>query len=304
MMMREPLPDISVLMPVYNAGRFLDAAVRSIRLQTHRNIELIAVNDGSTDDSLQTLRRHSDEDRRIVVVDRPNGGIVDALNAGLDHCRAEFIARMDGDDVAYPQRLERQRAWMLKHPDCVAVGCQTRVVDPQGQEVSRPKRPLTSDAIEQYCLAKSGAAISHPTLFLRSAVLKRLGGYRHQYRYTEDLDLYLRLTEVGGLSNLDEVLLDYRVHAQMSSSPYNLDQTLAGIQTITDACRRRGLRHSRYIAGRLHKASWQATDLRRPVEGLVFACRAFLADPAQPRNLKIVLRSLLRGFVFPKRIAS
>ncbi|MEO1237768.1 MAG: hypothetical protein AAFX76_13355, partial [Planctomycetota bacterium] len=168
--------------------------------------------------------------------------------------------------------------------------------------VSHPRRPTSSDAIQAYCLTKNGAAICHPSLFARGQALRDLGGYRERFRYTEDLDLYLRLGEVGQLGNLDEVLLDYRVHPGMTSTPYNVEQTLAGIRTIEDACRRRRLKRRRYLAGRLHKASWQFTDLRRPVVGLGYACRAFWADPLRLRNATIVLRSLLRGFVWPKRL--
>ncbi|MEO1235937.1 MAG: glycosyltransferase family 2 protein, partial [Planctomycetota bacterium] len=127
--MKPTTPTISVLMPVYNCGVYLDAAVRSVRDQTWTDLELVAVNDGSTDGSLDVLQRHADEDERVVVIDQPNGGIVAALNAGLARCRGAFIARMDGDDVAYPHRLERQLAWMRAHPEAVAVGCQTRVID-------------------------------------------------------------------------------------------------------------------------------------------------------------------------------
>src|SRR5690349_10856990 len=107
---------IDVLIPVYNGARTVASAVRSMQTQTLRDIRIHVVDDGSTDDTPQILRALADADDRIVVHTQPNGGIVDALNAGLARCTAPFVARHDADDLAYPQRLQRQLDYLLEHP--------------------------------------------------------------------------------------------------------------------------------------------------------------------------------------------
>src|SRR6187399_1542665 len=103
-------------MPVYNAERFLDAALQSVLRQTWSTLELLVVDDGSTDDSPRILKRAAARDGRLRVVRQPNGGIASALNLGLEAARGELVARMDADDVMVPSRLEVQSAFMLQNP--------------------------------------------------------------------------------------------------------------------------------------------------------------------------------------------
>ena len=128
-MSQESRPVVSVLVPVYNCMPFLDKAIWSVRQQTFSEFECILVNDGSKDSSLQVMRQHALEDLRIIVVDKPNGGIVSALNAGLAECRGEFIARMDGDDLCLPDRFERQVAYLQQHREMGVVGGWAEVID-------------------------------------------------------------------------------------------------------------------------------------------------------------------------------
>ena len=108
-------PLISVVTPVYNAGRYLRPAVESILVQTFRDFELIVVDDGSKDDSLAVLREYEANDHRVRIITRPNTGIVGALNDGLAAARGEFIARMDSDDLSTPERFEKQIAYLPCH---------------------------------------------------------------------------------------------------------------------------------------------------------------------------------------------
>src|SRR6478672_11907562 len=109
-------PTLSVLMPVYNGARYLAEAVESILGQTFRDFELIIVNDGSTDGSEKILRRYAEQDGRIKLISRPNTGIVGALNDAIAASKCELMARMDADDVAMPDRFEKQLAYMRDHP--------------------------------------------------------------------------------------------------------------------------------------------------------------------------------------------
>jgi glycosyltransferase involved in cell wall biosynthesis len=205
-------PSISVLLPVHNAGRFLRAAVASILAQTHRDFELIAVDDGSTDASGRILDAFAATDSRVRLISRPNTGIVGALNDGLAVARGEFIARMDADDIAEPGRLEQQLAHLLIHPEIIALGTFARVIDPAGHVVGLHEPPCGHDAILARLLDADGGALLHPSLVFRRSALEVAGAYDPAFCRAEDLDFYFRLSLHGGLANLPEPLLRYRQH--------------------------------------------------------------------------------------------
>src|ERR1700761_204383 len=125
-------PLVSVLMPVFNAQRYVAAAVNSILDQTLGDFELIIVDDGSTDQSTAILRRLAGRDGRIRLISRPNTGYVVALNEALDAARGEFLARMDADDVSLPQRFEKQVQFLQENPDFVLVGTHVTTMDADG----------------------------------------------------------------------------------------------------------------------------------------------------------------------------
>src|SRR5262249_4163130 len=125
-------PEIDVLIPVYNAAATLSSALGSIAAQSFANIRIIAVDDGSTDATPDLLADFARADPRFLIVRQANGGIVSALNAGLARAEAPYLARFDSDDIVFPQRLERQRAYLEANPDCVAVGCDAEHIDEHG----------------------------------------------------------------------------------------------------------------------------------------------------------------------------
>jgi glycosyltransferase involved in cell wall biosynthesis len=122
-------PAISVLMPVYNTERYVAEAVESILAQTFRNFEFLIIDDGSTDRSLSILKRYAERDPRIYLVSRPNTGYVIALNEMLAMARGEFIARIDADDIALPERFEVQVAYLREHPEVVCLGSKVQFID-------------------------------------------------------------------------------------------------------------------------------------------------------------------------------
>ncbi len=127
-----PAPSVSVLMPIYNAELTLAEAVESILAQTFTDFELIVVDDGSTDGSLQMLQKFAHRDTRIRIISRPNTGIAGALNEAMDAARGEFLARMDADDISLPARFEKQVAFLQEHPDVVLLGSRVMLVEPYG----------------------------------------------------------------------------------------------------------------------------------------------------------------------------
>lgn len=203
---------VSVVLPVYNAARFLTAAIDSLLSQTYRDIEVIAVDDGSTDRSRAILADYSSRDFRVRVVSRPNTGIVEALNDGVAAARGEFIARMDADDTSLPHRIEEQVAFLEKNPECVVVGTDVLYTDPEGAPLIRHHPVENHQAILAQLIDGNGGAIIHPSIMFRRAAFDAMGGYRLRYQWIEDLDFYLRLSDMGRLANLPEVHLHYRQH--------------------------------------------------------------------------------------------
>jgi glycosyltransferase involved in cell wall biosynthesis len=235
-------PIISVLIPAYNSERYLRAAVQSILEQTYREFELIAVDDGSTDRTTPILQEFAGRDPRVRVISRPNTGIAGALNDGLAAARGEFIARMDADDIALPQRFERQLAYMREHPDCVLLGSRVTLVDPYDTPLWDTDQATDHKEIESWLLEARGWALIHPAVMMRTDAVRRIGGYRSDYVPIEDMDLFLRLLDTGGrLANLPDVLLHYRQHPTSANHTRFEEQEAKRRACVAEAYGRRGL---------------------------------------------------------------
>jgi glycosyltransferase involved in cell wall biosynthesis len=212
------LPRISVVMPVYNAVAYVADAMESIRRQTCGDFELLALDDGSTDGSLEILDRIAAQDERIQVVRREHGGYPRLLNEGVCLARGEFLARMDADDVAEPDRFERQVRLLEEHSQCAVVGGQALLIDSDGDRIAPLRVKLSHAEIDQELLSGRGSAIIHPAAMFRTTAVEQVGGYREDLAVGEDLDLYLRLGEQYELANLPEVVLQFRRHAASFTS--------------------------------------------------------------------------------------
>ena len=299
-------PRVSVLVPVYNCGPYLDEALWSVRNQTYEDFEVVVVNDGSTDDSLSVLQRHAAEDPRFVVLDRPNGGIVEALNAGLAACRGELIARMDGDDVTLPDRLALQVEAMDRDPTLAAIGGQTELMDAAGRVTGRIDYPLEHEEIDAFSVRKGSCAMLHPTTTFRAAALREIGGYRDAYRWAEDLDLYLRLAERYRLANLDRVLLRWRRHDGSVCTRLTAWQARSGEAAILAAARRRGgsAMFRRALSNHAYRASWLAGDEGRTWSAVQYALKSWVRRPLHPRGPRALGRAFLKPLMqlFPKEL--
>ena len=235
------LPAVSVVMPVYNARRYLRLAVESILAQTSADFEFILVDDGSTDESLAILREYQAKDARIRIISRPNTGIVGALNDGLAAARGEFIARMDSDDIAAPDRFAKQVAFLREHPDHVLVGSQVMLIDPDGAHLcTKRDTEYTHERIDRAHLNHRWPLV-HPTIMARREALGAAGGYRSKYQWLEDLDLFLRLAEIGRLASLPDVLLYYRLHTGSVCHTREQDQHAIRPALYAEAYQRRGI---------------------------------------------------------------
>ncbi len=217
------VPAVSCLMPVYNGERYLELALDSILGQSFADFEIVAVDDGSSDSSRSILDRYARRDSRVRVIGKSNGGIVSALNFGLGHCRGKFVARMDSDDIATPDRFEVQVDVFEARPDAVAVGGFIQLIDEAGNGMSAPGSPsrVTQTRLDQFPPVVANVQHSAGT-FLKKA-MDAVGGYRANFPHAEDYDLYLRLAEHGRFYNPEKLVLYYRVHPG-SLSMKNLDR--------------------------------------------------------------------------------
>ena len=206
-------PQISVLMPVYNAEKYLKEAIDSILGQTFTDFEFIIVNDGSTDSSRNVILSY--KDKRIKFIDnKKNEGIINALNTGLDHATGEYIARMDADDISFPVRFERQLKIMTEY-DIDVCGTTMRLIDEEGKKIGYlgPKSVVYSDMPAS--ILNVSTWILHPTAMMKSFTIKEVGGYRPEAKHVDDFDLWARLL-INKYKEIviPEILVDYRQYKE------------------------------------------------------------------------------------------
>jgi glycosyltransferase involved in cell wall biosynthesis len=203
-------PAITVLMPAYNAARYIGEAIASVLQQTFTDFELLIVNDGSTDDTQDIINSFNDE--RIVVINQVNRGVADALNTGLKYARAPYIARFDADDICYPYRLEKQIRFLQDNPEYILVGSEVKYILENGDFL-----------FDFHCIAYSHEQIMdklyfycpfvHPTVMYRKDAVMEAGGYPTHAHNFEDYLLWTTLAGTGKLCNLTESLIKYRLNS-------------------------------------------------------------------------------------------
>jgi len=213
---KEHLPAVSVVMPLYNQEPYVEAAVRSILTQTFTDFELIIIDDGCTDDSLSIVQRLAESDVRMRIYSQENQGRAVSRNRGVELARSDLIAMLDPDDIAIPNRLALQIDFMHKHPECVVLGAQFESICMEGVPLFEHNVPLDHPSIEARLLEDDGQAMPQSTSMLRRSFCKAAGGYDPQYAAGEDTDLFLRMALIGKLANLPQTLLQYRQHLKSS----------------------------------------------------------------------------------------
>jgi glycosyltransferase involved in cell wall biosynthesis len=223
-------PEISVIIPYCNAAKTLSKAIESIQNQTFRNWECVLVDDGSIDDSSALVKTYAAEDNRLRPLQQAHGGIVRALQEGCAHARGRYIARMDADDIALPERLEMQYEHMQAHPETALCGTHVTMFGAEiGEGRKRYEEWLASlqnhnDIVRDLFIE---CPIAHPTFFLRREPFVRVGGYE-DHGWAEDYDLCMRLflnSERFGM--VAEPLLKWRESSQrlsMTAERYSLEQ--------------------------------------------------------------------------------
>lgn len=230
-------PAVTVLTSVYNGEAYLAEALESVLAQSLSDWECIVVDDGSSDGSTEIAQRFANDDSRFRVHVQPNQGLPRALNEGLRQARGRYVAILDADDTALPDRLERQVGHLDANPDVALVGGNVTMISGNGREFGLAEYPLDDEAIRAQ-LERQTAFVHSAATYRRELVLDA-GGYRHVTRLAEDVDLWLRLAERGRLANLAEPVARYRVHATQDSITRMEEQVLAVQAALASARERR-----------------------------------------------------------------
>lgn len=205
------MPKLSVIMSVYNGDRYLKNALDSIIHQTFTDFEFIIFEDGSTDNSLEILKKYELSDSRIILIEKEKNvgikGFIENLNSGLKIANGELIARMDQDDIALPERFQKQILFLQENPDVSVVGAQINLINEKDIVTGEKIAELDHAMIEKKITSK--IQLFHPVIMFRN---HQNIFYRDKFLYCEDYDLYLNLITQGKkLANIDEKLLNYRV---------------------------------------------------------------------------------------------
>jgi glycosyltransferase involved in cell wall biosynthesis len=203
---------LSVILPVYNAEAYILSSINSILQQSYSEFELIVIDDASTDNTVHIIESLHDE--RIKLIKKPvNTGYTDSLNMALECAAGKFIARMDADDTAHPNRLAKQVEYMESNTDCVLCGSFVKLIP----ENNIHTYPVQHDEILEQLFFSN--AFAHPSVIIRKSVLDRNKlRYDKTFEPTEDYELWSRLAVLGKVHNLNQTYLNYRVHNNQISS--------------------------------------------------------------------------------------
>ncbi len=245
--MKIPTPVVSVVMPVYNAQRYLSEAVESILSQSLHDFEFIVLDDGSTDRSLSILNRYAATDSRIRLHARSHRGHIAAYDELLHMARGRYIARMDADDIAMPDRLCVEVEYLDAHPECVCVGGAYDLVDERGRMLIRRFESGMGDKSVQAELLSGNTVLCQPTSMFRREILAKIGYCDLTRTLIEDLDMFLKMGELGELVILPHVVLRYREHQKSVSAVSHQSQIAEMRLSCEDAWQRRGITDGKFV---------------------------------------------------------
>lgn len=309
-MRRADAPPLSVLMVVRDAAPYLGEAIESILGQSYTAFEFLIFDDGSRDGSQEIAQGYAKRDPRITLYRGSATGQTFWLREGVLRARGALIARMDADDLSHPERFAKQVQFLAQHPECVALGAEVLLVDPERRPIRKHVVPLEHAAIERALLQGTGP-LAHPVTMLRRSAVIAAGNYRPQRLRAQDVDLFLRLAEIGRLANLPEVLLEWRRHEQAVGAAQAREQRNALNQVIAEALRRRGSAEPALpLLPDLPRASrqdlWHAWARAALGAGYRSTARHYAglllrAEPFAPRSWRIWLRAALGLSLRPLR---
>ncbi|GAB4230629.1 MAG: hypothetical protein Tsb0034_02630 [Ekhidna sp.] len=220
---------VSVLMSCYNDARYVGEAIESVLSQSFDDFEFIIINDGSTDESESVIKSYFDE--RIKYINQPNQGLSKALNKGLSLAKGEFIARLDSDDIAYPDRLEKQHQFLMLNPEYVLIGSAVENIDKDGNHVYDTIHPLTDQELRKKM--QIHCPVAHTTAFYKRDIAIKCGGYYEPIKqFFEDHMLWYQMAQHGKIGNLPDILMKYRLHPHSITEKNNSSEYLTLVSTV------------------------------------------------------------------------
>jgi|GEM_PF-1060140 Predicted glycosyltransferases len=215
---------VSVIMAVFNAGRFLRQTVESVINQTMTDWELVAVDDCSTDDSVEILRSFNDP--RIRIIEKKiNSGAAESRNLGIQYALGEYLAVLDADDISYPVRFERQVGFLEKHPEITIVGSYADAIDEHGNKLFDIRLPLNPEEVRTRLLFES-AMVQSSAMMRADAITQRSLYYDKAFTYVEDFELFQRASRSVEIANIPEVLIAYRYSPENITTRHYKEQAL------------------------------------------------------------------------------
>lgn len=234
--MIENAPLVSVIIPVYNAEKYVEQAVRSIMKQTYQNLEILITDDCSTDSSFEILKKLAEEDSRIKLFrNAENQKIVRTLNALVERASGKYIARMDADDISLPKRIEAQVQFMEVHNECGVCGCNIFRIDEFGKKLKKIVFPTNYSDNNFFSLFSP--TLCHPSVLGKREVFIE-NKYDEKYDFAEDYELWLRLLFQKSIyiANLTDCLFEYRIFQGQVSQVHCLEQKEKTLTILKKYC--------------------------------------------------------------------
>ena len=211
-------------MSVYNETEYLEESIGSILRQTYTNFEFIIVNDGSNNETSKILEKYSLRDDRIILINnKTNIGLTRSLNKGISYATGEFIARQDADDISLPNRLEKQRNYLELKPNYILVSCSLEKIDSKGRFIRVVKRNGDQLLLE-WNLLFFNYVDGHSQVMYRKEQFLKSGGYKEEFIYAQDYELWTRLLKIGKFKIFDDILVKSREHHNQLSRKNFLQQ--------------------------------------------------------------------------------
>lgn len=219
------IPALSVIMPIYNVELYIGKAIESVLYQTFEDFEFIIIDDGSTDKTYDIISAYHDK-RIIIIRNQINKGLAKCLNQGFLIAKAEYIIRMDGDDICKPERFSKQIQFMLEHPNLGISGTYMDLIDEQGKLLGKQQKTVGFKNI-MVKLFFGNTSLAHPSIIVRKKLLDiNYLRYDCAFRYAEDFDLYCRSSLYVVLDNYPEYLIQYRIHPNSVSQKFHQQQLI------------------------------------------------------------------------------
>ena len=210
------MPKVSVIMPAYNAEKYIKEAIDSILAQTFGDFEFIIINDCSKDATEEIILSYLDP-RIVYIKNEKNLRVARTLNKGLAVARGEYIARMDADDISLPERFQKQVDYLDAHPEIAVLGTNVELFDENGPICTGWS---ATDPAQMKVDLLFSCGLAHPSVMMRRNVIAQLGGYDPAYEGLEDYQLWCRVAEKYGVTTLPDLLLRYRIHGgQVTKNP-------------------------------------------------------------------------------------